>query len=327
MLEGVIVEYHREYCTVELPAVDAGGVREVIAKPRGRLELVQRQREHVLREARDLERIATQNVAVGDCVRLHEAEPGSFVIEAIIERQTWLLRKNYSKYSRKPQCAVANADQLAAVIAPHPRVGLNIVDRYFLAAIQGGLEPLLIVNKIDLDPTLPDSVEIRNYRERGFRVFFTAARLEQGLEQLKHELEGKFTVFCGHSGVGKSTILRQLTGVDIAIAGVQQGSMKGRQTTTTARMYHLPSGGDVVDTPGVREFILAHLTWIDVHDYFKDIAELTTRCNYRDCGHIVEPGCAVRQAIADGRLSPARLDSYSKLQQEAKGQTRTWDST
>jgi ribosome biogenesis GTPase / thiamine phosphate phosphatase len=326
MLEGVVVEYHREFCSVELAAPEGEPIREVVAKPRGRLELVQRQREHVLREARDLERIATQQVAVGDMVRLHEAQPGSFVIEAIVERETWLLRKNYSKYSHKPQCAVANADQLAAVIAPHPQVGLNIVDRYFLAAIQGGLEPLLVVNKIDLDPTLPDSVEIKNYRERGFRVFFTDAKHQLGLEELRRELEGKFTAFCGHSGVGKSTILHHLTGADITMASVQEGSLKGRQTTTTARMYHLPTGGDVVDTPGVREFILAHLTWIDVHDYFADIAELTTRCGFRDCAHMVEPGCAVRQAIDDGILSAARLDSYIKLQHEAKSQSRSWES-
>ncbi len=325
MPDGVVVEYHREYCWVELAPHGEQAAREVIAKPRGRLELVFRKREQTLRDAGDLERIVAQQIAVGDRVALSEPEPEHFVIEQVHERETWLLRKNFSRYSTRPQCVVANADQLAVVVAPNPSIKLNVVDRYFLAAVQGGLKPLLIVNKIDLDPTLPDSVAIRNYRELGYQVFFTAAKLEQGLEELIPELQGKLTAFCGHSGVGKSTILRHLTGVDIAIAEVTRRLQKGRQTTTTARLYHVPTGGEVLDTPGIREFVMAHLTWIDVHDYFSDIAQLTMRCSFRDCSHTVEPGCAVRTAVQEHQLSAARLESYSKLCEEAQEQAHAWE--
>lgn len=327
MPEGVVVEYHREYCWVELAPLDACAPRQVVAKPRGRLELAFRKREQTLRDARDLERVVAKQIAVGDHVELSEPEPDYFVIEQVHERETWLLRKNYSRYSTRPQCVVANADQLAVVVAPNPSIKLNVVDRYFLAAIQGGLEPILIVNKIDLDPRLPESVAIRNYRDLGYRVFFTAAKLEHGLDQLNAELQHKLTAFCGHSGVGKSTILRCLTGVEIAVADVTRRMQKGRQTTTTARLYRLPAGGRALDTPGIREFVMAHLTWLDVHDYFKDIAELTTRCAFRDCSHTVEPQCAVRAAVAEQRLTAARLESYSKLCEEVREQTQAREGT
>ena len=119
MLEGVVVEYHREYCRVELQPGQAGTAPvEVTAKPRGRLALVAREREHLAREARELERIVARQVAVGDRVCLSEPEPGYYVIEELLERETWLIRRSLGSYRRKPQCVVANADQLAIVIAP-----------------------------------------------------------------------------------------------------------------------------------------------------------------------------------------------------------------
>lgn len=322
----MVVEYHREYCRVALPPSGEVPAREVLAKPRGRLELAFRKRERQLREARDLERVVIQQIAIGDLVSVSETDDGACTIEEVHERETWLLRMNYSRYLNKPQCIVANADQLAVVIAPNPSIKLSVVDRYFLSAIQGGLQPLLVVNKIDLDPRLPDSVAIRNYRELGYKVFFTSAKQEHGLDALLPELKDKFTVFCGHSGVGKSTILGYLTGEYIAVAEVSEQLRKGQHRTTTARLYRLPCLGEVVDTPGVREFVTAYLTWLDVHDYFSDIAELTMQCSFRNCGHVVEPGCAVRAAIEAGRLAQGRLDSYAKLREEVEAQSRPWDS-
>lgn len=297
-----MVEYHREYCWVEL---EDG--REVVAKPRGRLEL-------------DAQAFARQ-LTVGDTVSVVEAEPGSFAIEQLHERETWLLRKNLGSYRRKPQCIVANADQLAVVVAPQPELNLNIADRYFLAAIMGGLTPLLIVNKLDLRPGLAELPDTRCYRELGYDVHFTVAPEGQGIDALRPALAGKLTAFCGHSGVGKSTLLRQLTGRDdIAIGDVNLATSKGRQTTTTSRIYHLPSGGTVVDTPGVREFGLHELDWTEVQDYFADINSLAQACGYRDCLHLSEPDCRVREAVSGGKLSRARLDSYIKLRQEAREQ-------
>jgi ribosome biogenesis GTPase / thiamine phosphate phosphatase len=296
--EGMVVEYHREYCTVEM---EDG--REVIAKPRARLEL----------DSREFAR----QIALGDTVEVSEPEPGSFAIERIGLRETWLLRHNALSYRVKPQCVVVNADQLAVVTAPEPGISLNLVDRYFIAAIQGGLSPLLIVNKADLRPDVQSSPDLLCYRGIGYRVVFTSARTGQGLDGLLPMLADKLTAFCGHSGVGKSSILTKLTGREITTGALSAAHGKGRQTTTTARIYHLPGGGRVLDTPGIREFGLAHLDWTDVHEYFSDIASHATGCGFRDCLHKSEPGCKVREAAAAGLISPGRLESYIKLREES----------
>jgi ribosome biogenesis GTPase len=299
MPAGSVVEYHREYCWVEL---DDG--REVIAKPRGRLELD--------------EQAFAQQICVGDRVEVEEAEPGHHVIEQIKERETWLLRRNVQgSFRRKPQCVVANADLLAVVIAPKPDLRVNVADRYFIAALLGGLRPILVLNKIDLDPSLKEHIDIAAFRRLGHSVHLTNALSGEGLEGLVAEIAGSFTAFCGHSGVGKSTILAKLTGLPLKIGAVTGKSGKGRQTTTTARTYKLPAGGEVVDTPGVREFAVASLERLDVFDYFKDIAAMTLNCQFRDCRHDTEPGCAVRAAIEAGELSSARLRSFQSMLDEA----------
>ena len=317
---GTVVQYSREYCWVVL---DEGG-REVLATPRGRVELVEAERARIAEEDAEYERIVAQHVAVGDRVAVSEAQPDHFVVDEIIERETWLLRKGSLRYQRKPQCVVANADRLAVVMAPNPVIRPSVIDRYFLASIQGGLEPLLVVNKIDLDPSLTDNLALRNYRELGYHVFFTQATSGDGLAELGDHIGGTFTVFCGHSGVGKSTILSALAEVSIRTAEVMPKSMRGRQTTTSARLYQLPAGGCVVDTPGIREFGLIHMTWLDVHEYFAGIASYAQRCAFRDCTHTVEPRCAVRTAVEDGKLSRERLKSYIKLREEAE-RFRRWE--
>lgn len=300
MQRGRVVEYHREYCWVEL---EPDG-REVVARPRARLEL-------------EVQEYARQ-IALGDNVEVDEPETGAFVIERIAPRETWLLRHNALSYRAKPQCVVANADQLAVVAAAVPRVNLSLVDRYFIAAIQGGLAPLLVVNKIDLAPELREDPLAQCYHHQGYPVLYTSAETGEGLESLAGQLSGKLTAFCGHSGVGKSSLLAKLTGQAIATGRVNVLTNRGRQTTTSARLYHLPNGGMVVDTPGVREFGLAHLDWTDVHEYFADIAALTQGCAYRNCLHKSEPGCRVREALAAGLLAQERLDSYIRLREECE---------
>lgn len=335
----MVVKCHREYAWVRLDAGPAGlapnagrpagdTTTVVIAKPRGRLALLSRQAERKARQERELEKVTSQQLAAGDRVRLSPpldaGQSAHWTVEATEERETWLIRKSEGRYARKAQLVVANADQLAVVVAPNPGIRLGTVDRYFLAAMQGGLEPLLIVNKIDLAPELPTQPEITNYRDLGFRVYFTSARTREGLHELPLALADKLTVFCGHSGVGKSTLLSQLTGLTLKEGAVRERDQKGRQTTVTAELYPLLAGGDAVDTPGVREFGLAHLTWLDVHEYFSDIASLTLQCAFADCTHSVEPGCAVRAAVQAGQLAAGRVESYVKLRAEAAASERSY---
>jgi ribosome biogenesis GTPase / thiamine phosphate phosphatase len=302
----MVVEYHREWCWVALR-----DGREVIAKPRARLELA--------------DQPYARQLTVGDQVVVEEAAPEHLVIEQIKPRETWLLRKNLMSYRNRPQCIVANADQLAVVVAPRPELNLNIVDRYFLAAIMGGLAPILIVNKIDVDPKVEQSLEIATYVGLGYPVFFTAATSSHGIDALRPALAGKLTAFCGHSGVGKSTLLRELTGRDdITVGHVNELTQKGRQTTVTSRIYELETGGQVLDTPGVKEFGLHELDWTEVQEYFADINTLAQGCGYRDCMHRGEPNCKVREAIVAKTLSPARLESYQRLRDEAREQERAF---
>lgn len=305
VLQGMVVEYHREYCQVRL---EDG--REVMAKPRSRLEL-------------DEQKFARQ-ICLGDSVQVEEPSPGAFTIESIGERETWLLRRGGISFRHKPQCIVANADQLAVVVATKPDLRVQVVDRYFLAAIEGGLKPLLVVNKIDLDPAQRDSLVLRNYAELGYSVHFTSCSSGEGLEELRSQLTGQLTAFCGHSGVGKSSLLRLLTGrEEIAVGGVNTTTHKGRQTTTTARIYALPGGGDLLDTPGVREFGISQMDWTEVHEYFADISRLAEGCSFQDCLHKVEPSCAVRAAVERGELAAERVENYIKLREEAD--VRHWE--
>ena len=316
------MEFHREFCWI-LP--DDGGA-ELIARPRGRMELVWKPPANPSPGYQQL----GQNLAPGDRVVYEEPETKHYLITEILERETWLIRKSAGRFRRKAQVVVANADQLVVVMAPNPVIRLSTVDRYFLAAIQGGLQPILVVNKIDLDPGLPERADIRVYREMGYKVFFTEAINGRGLEQLAAEISNSFSAFCGHSGVGKSTILNGLTGQNIATGEVKKKSLKGRQTTVTSRVYALPGGGMVLDTPGVREFGLTQQTWTEVHEYFSDIAKLATKCRYRDCMHEPEgdrgksSGCAIRQAIDEGRLAEERLKSYQKLRREAEAELKQY---
>ena len=319
MPTGTVVKYHREYCWI-MP--DEGG-EEIVARPRGRLELVWKPPANPRPGYREL----AQKLAPGDRVRYSEPETEHYKIEEVLERETWLIRKSLGRFARKPQVVVANADNLAVVMAPNPFIRLSTVDRYFLAAIQGGLRPILVVNKIDLDPQLPSRPDIQVYRDKGYSVHFTQATDGRGLEGLRKEISGEFTAFCGHSGVGKSTILSALTGEEIATGEVKKKSLKGRQTTVTATAYKLPQGGMVLDTPGVREFGLTQQTWTEVHEYFSDIAGIATSCRFRDCMHDEQKstGCAVQQAIRDGKLAAERLKSYQKLRSEAQAELRAYD--
>lgn len=311
---GVVVEYHREHCLVLL---DRGG-REVVARPRVWDALEQQRINKAL--SKDGETVVVQQVAVGDRVQLTPLTQELYQIEDVEPRQTWLMRKGTVRYAHQFHLVAANAERLAVVVAPNPRVKLAVVDRYFLAARQGGLEPFLVVNKIDLDRGMPDAEEIRIYRALGYQVLYTSATRGDGLSELTAALKDRFTAFCGQSGVGKSSLLARLTGEQITVGETKRRTGSGRQTTNAARMYHLPGGGQVIDTPGIRVIGLGKLSWVEVHEYFADIAALSRRCRFADCTHTVEPDCAVGQAVERGALPAQRLKSYVKLRRECQGQ-------
>ncbi len=311
METGTVIGQHRETYAVRL---DESG-REVAAQLRY-WEAAQdsRRREEL---SRDGENIAAQQVAVGDRVQVSEDGAGQGIIEQIEERRTVLGRKSGKRFQYRYQVLAANADQLAVVVS-RPRIAVGFIDRCLLAARLGGLQPLLVANKVDIDPEVGERPEVRVYRDLGLPVHITSALEGTGLDELGEALRGRSTVLCGLSGTGKSSLLARLTGEEIRVGDVRRTGT-GKQTTVGCRLYQLPAGGSVIDTPGVRVFGLAGLTEVELRAHFSEIVELAAGCGFRDCTHSHEPDCAVRRALEQGLLLEDRVTSYQKLLRECAG--------
>lgn len=250
-------------------------------------------------------------VVAGDKVIWQEQE-ASGVVLSVLPRTTQLQRPDsYGKL--KP--VAANVSRCVITVAPEPQAHANLIDRYLVVAETLGLEPILLVNKADL---LSETHELHNllasYEALGYTTCLVSCHAEQGLEPLQTLLKDGISIFVGQSGVGKSSVIQALLPQEeIKIGDLSEQVRKGRHTTTHARLYHFPTGGDCIDSPGIREFGLWHLTPQQVVAGFKELEPLAGQCRFRNCSHRHEPGCAILQALADGRISRARFDSYRQI--------------
>ncbi len=250
-----------------------------------------------------------QELVVGDEVRF---DPEGLVVLDVEPRRTRLARRR-PRARHREQVIAANIDQLAIVASvDEPPFRSGAVDRFMLAALAGGLRPLLVVNKLDLleTPDLPDA--IAGYADV-LPLHGVCAHSGAGLEGLRESLAGARTVLAGHSGVGKSSLLNALkpelrleTG-DVARHG------RGRHTTTRSVWMRLGPDTVVIDTPGVREIATGPVELELLDRVYPDIAERAGECRFRDCAHDREPGCAVGDAIESGTLRQARLEGYRRL--------------
>lgn len=287
----------------------------VIGVYRGGCEVVSDGRVHVLKLAgRHAE--AEVRLAVGDELSF-DAERG--VVLEVAERRTQLARLRPQAGRRRhdprdPKLIAANMDRLAIVCAARePEFRSGIVDRFLLAAVSGGLDAVLVVNKVDLlgAEELPE--EIRAY-ERVIPVFAVSATEGRGLAALREALAGSRTVFAGHSGVGKSSLLNALEPLlRLETGEVNRKTGKGRHTTTHAVWLELAGGAVVVDTPGIRELATGPVDPALLVQAYPDVLGPADDCRFRDCRHDREPDCAVRAAVERGEVSPARLAGYRKL--------------
>ena len=213
------------------------------------------------------------------------------------------------------RAAAANLDQIVIVIAPEPPPHANLLDRYLAAAEDAGLRAVILLNKTDLigDPASLDAL-LEPYRAIGYSVLRASAHSMQGLAELEAALAAHTTAFTGQSGVGKSSLIAALLPrEDIRIGELSHAATKGRHTTTTARLYHLPAGGDLIDSPGIREFGLGHFDARRVARGFIEFRPWIGSCRFRDCRHHDEPGCALREAVAHGAVSSQRYASYLQI--------------
>ena len=180
----------------------------------------------------------------------------------------------------------------------------------------GGLEPVLVLNKIDLAE--PDEVTamLAPYRRLGLPVFAVSAQTGEGVDALLAFLTGRTAVFSGQSGVGKSSLLARLLGREIATQEVYGKLGKGRHTTSSSTLYDLPAGGAAIDTPGIRSFLLHEPDLTTLESFFPEIVEAGAECRFANCRHSGDDGCAVAEAVGKGRIEPGRLESYRILREE-----------
>ena len=242
----------------------------------------------------------------------------SGVIEAVHERQSVLSRPDVYD-GVKP--IAANISQIVIVSSVLPTFNADIIDRYLVAAEQTGITPIILLNKIDLfDDNQSDvnQIEIEKqldiYRDIGYQVLFASTKTAQGIAELKQQLRQHTSIFVGQSGVGKSTLTNALMpSLNVETKIVSENSGLGQHTTTVARLYHFDDGGDLIDSPGIREFGLWHLTPEQVAHGFVDLVDYLGYCKFRDCKHQQEPGCALLAAKEAGNIYPQRLASFQRI--------------
>ncbi len=253
-------------------------------------------------------------LVTGDKVVWRAGNQGIGVIVAQLPRSSELCRPD-TRGVLKP--VAANVDQIVIVFAPLPEPHGNLIDRYLIAPDHAGIQPLLLMNKADLINEINaerlDAL-LAVYRSLGYPLLEVSAHRGNAMDELRGHLDGRVSVFVGQSGVGKSSLVNTLLpGVDLRVGALSELTQKGTHTTTTARLFHFPGGGDLIDSPGIREFSLGHVTRADVEDGFVEFRDLIGRCRFRDCKHDREPGCALLGALEDGRIHPQRLASYRHI--------------
>lgn len=236
------------------------------------------------------------------------------VIVAQLPRDSALSRPD-SQGNLKP--IAANIDQIIIVLAPYPEPHANLIDRYLVAAEAVAIEPVILLNKIDLlhNSELAQQMEelLAPYPELGYRVLRTSTH-ERGSTDLNALLQGHTSVFVGQSGVGKSSLVNLMVpDAQLRTGGLSANTLKGTHTTTTAELIHLECGGTLIDSPGIREFGLWHLDRGQVENGFREFRPLLGTCKFRDCKHESEPGCAILRALTKGEISQRRLDSYRHI--------------
>lgn len=264
--------------------------------------------------------------AVGDWVAVRtRPDEGAATIHTILARRSCFIRKNPG-VREEEQIVAANIDVAFLVDAFDAGVNVRRLERYLVIASQSGARPVIVLNKADLDPDADEVVDEVHTMLPGVPVIITSAKNRRGLEALLGQLHpGETAALLGPSGAGKSTIANALLGENKFETGeVRESDRRGRHTTSHRELVRLPSGGLLIDTPGMREIQIWDVEE-EVEETFTDIEELATQCRFRDCRHTGEPGCAVIAAIEQGDLDPGRLENYEKMLKERAYQERRTD--
>jgi len=250
------------------------------------------------------------SLVAGDRVAWVPSEEGGGVVVARQPRHSLLERPD--SFGRL-RAVAANLDQIIIVLATEPPPFTHLLDRYLVAAEHTGLQAIILVNKMDLDGR--DLLRsLMPYQQIGYPVIGVSAMQTDGLSPLQTVLKDRTSAFVGQSGVGKSSLIAAfLPNETIRIGALSSAESKGRHTTTAARLFHLVGGGDLIDSPGIRDFSLGHLDAYQSAAGFIEFRPWLSQCRFRDCTHQDEPGCAVVEAVEQNVISADRYLSYRQI--------------
>jgi len=251
------------------------------------------------------------DLACGDCVEIKLTAANEGVVESIMPRSSLLYRSN----AFRSKFFAANVTQIVIVLAAVPSFYEDLLNRCLIAAEAAGIRVLILLNKSDLPETAAALQQLQLYRSLGYAVQPLSAK--QDAAPLRHWLQGQTSVLVGQSGMGKSTLVNALL-PDAAVRTQEISAVldSGKHTTTAARLYHLDADSHLIDSPGVQEFGLYHLSVEQMEHAFIEFRPYLGKCRFNNCRHVREPDCAIMNAVQDGKISEIRLQSYKKLLSE-----------
>ena len=294
-MEGRVLKYHSGFYHVYHEG------EQTICKLRGKLKKGQKN---------------TDIVAIGDLVEFEILPDGSGIIEAVLPRSNELIRMTTGIKIEYRQVLIANMDQVLLVFAcTHPEPRLRMLDRFLVVCEKQKITPIIVVNKTDLMGEAEARELFRDYEPLGYRTVFVSAENGTGIEEVRELLINRISGLVGPSGVGKSSIINRIDPtLDLRTNEISDYNEKGRHTTVVREMFPLKDGGFVADLPGLKTLALWDIEPEELDGYFPELRELVKDCYFSDCTHDeTEIGCAVHQAVAEGRVSRERYESYLRM--------------
>ena len=230
-------------------------------------------------------------------------------IEKILDRKV---------YIKRPK--LANISKIVLVVSTkHPKPDLLMLDKQLAFAEYLGIEALIVLNKIDLDKEKSFKEIKRVYEKVGYKVLETEAKEGKGIDKLKKEMQGYTNAFSGNSGVGKSTLINAIFGKDVTLEGeISKKSRRGKNTTTSTKLYEIDDNTFIADTPGFSTFDISEIESKDLASYFKEFIKYISDCEFIGCSHLKEENCGVKNAVKEGRIEQERYDRFCKIYEELK---------